>query len=102
MEDITEWKKIQLTLTESERRFRDRAENVPGVLYEWHQHRDGTYRFNYVSPKISELFGVQPADIDRVLDFFHPDDMGPVRASIEHASRTQTPWLYEGRVLVPG
>ena len=29
LEDITEWKKTQLTLAESERRFRDLAESVP-------------------------------------------------------------------------
>jgi PAS domain S-box-containing protein len=102
LEDITEWKKTQATLVESERRFQALAENVPGVLYEWRSNTDGTAHFSYVSPKLYELFGIVLADINHFLDFTHPDDAAALRQSVEHSRRTQTPWTYEGRVEVPG
>ncbi|HEX8656364.1 MAG TPA: PAS domain-containing protein, partial [Hymenobacter sp.] len=102
LEDITEWKKTQSTLAESERRFQALAENVPGVLYEWRSNTDGTAHFSYVSPKLYELFGLLLADINHFLEFTHPDDADALQQSIEHSRRTQTPWTYEGRVLVPG
>jgi PAS domain S-box-containing protein len=102
LEDITEWKKAQSTLVESEQRFRALAENVPGVLYEWRENANGAGHFLYVSPKLSELFDIAPAEVSRVLDYVHPDDLGNLRESIAHANRTRTPWFFEGRVVAPG
>ncbi|HEX8503826.1 MAG TPA: PAS domain S-box protein [Hymenobacter sp.] len=102
LEDITEWKKTRLHLAESEQRFRDLAENVPGVLYEWHQGHDGRSEFTYVSPKLEELFGVPHGEFGRMLGHSHPDDFQRLAESIERAARTQSPWSYEGRVMAPG
>ena len=102
LEDVTDWKQEQLARAESERRFRDLAENVPGVLYEWRQHFDGTSKLRYMSPKLFEIFGIPPSGFDDVLQFSHPDDVSALWASIEETTRTQSPWLYEGRVTVPG
>ncbi len=102
LEDITEWKKTQSNLAESEHRFRALAESVPGVLYEWRHNADNTFHLSYVSPKLFEIFGIPLADMGRVLDFSHPDDAPALRESIRHAVGTQAPWFYEGRVLVPG
>ncbi|MDO7853108.1 PAS domain S-box protein [Hymenobacter sp. CA1UV-4] len=102
LENISEWKEAQSNLAESENRFRALAENVPGVLYEWRENADGTGHFLYVSPKLFELFDIQPSEVERVLSYVHPDDIQNLRESIAEANRTQTPWSYEGRVVVPG
>lgn len=67
LEDITEWKQAQVQLVDSERLFRDLAENVPGVLYEWRKQDDGAFFFDYVSPKVQELFGVPPQEFNFML-----------------------------------
>ncbi|HEX8327772.1 MAG TPA: PAS domain S-box protein [Hymenobacter sp.] len=102
LEDITERKNAQAHLAESEQRFRALAENVPGVLFEWHRGPDGASDFTYVSPKLEELFGIPQVGFEQVLELVHPDDTPAVVRSIEHAVRTQSPWSFEGRVVVPG
>ncbi|WP_051718823.1 PAS domain S-box protein [Hymenobacter sp. IS2118] len=102
LEDISEWKKSQLTLVESEHRFRALAENVPVVLYEWRHNFDGTFGFNYMSPKMLELFGIPRMGFGDVFRFSHADDLPGLWQSIEDATRNQTPWFYEGRLMVPG
>ncbi|OGX86091.1 hypothetical protein BEN47_13370 [Hymenobacter lapidarius] len=102
LEDITEWKESQLALAENEQRFRALAENVPVVLYEWRQNFDGTFGTTYMSPKLSELFGIPVTDFSDALKYAYFEDMPALWQSIEEATRTQTPWFYEGRVAVPG
>ena len=102
LEDITASKMAQLTLASSESRFRGLAENVPGVVFEWRENFDGTHGFTYVSPKLRELFGLADADGARVLEYCHPADAPALFASIEAATRTRSPWVGEGRLLVPG
>ncbi|MGY3089682.1 PAS domain S-box-containing protein [Hymenobacter sp. UYAg731] len=102
LEDITEWKRVQLQLVASERRFRALAENVPGVLYEWRKKHDGAYFFDYVSPKVQELFGIAPHELSRMTDFIHPDELEGFLQSLDFATRNHTSWEYEGRIVVPG
>ncbi|MDB5269234.1 MAG: histidine kinase [Hymenobacter sp.] len=102
LEDITEWKQAQLRLVHSERRFRDLAENVPGVLYEWRKKNDGSFYFDYVSPKVQELFGIAPHELTRMNDFIHPDELEGFLQSLDEATRHRAPWVYEGRLVVPG
>jgi PAS domain S-box-containing protein len=102
LEDITEWKLAQLQLVNNERRFRDLAENVPGVLYEWRKKNDGTYFFDYVSPKVQELFGIAPPELSRMTDFIHPEELEGFLQSLDEATHNRAPWAYEGRLVVPG
>ena len=101
-EEITSEKKAHLAMARSEKRFRELAENVPGVLYRWCQLADGSMRSIYCSPQITEIFGLP---LDSSLDFgefIHPDDQELWRTSVATASSTLSPWFFEGRVLVPG
>jgi len=60
LEDISEEKRAQLALAESEQRYRELAEQVPGGLFRWRKNRDGSFALLYASPKMRELFGVTP------------------------------------------
>ncbi|WP_345051511.1 PAS domain S-box protein [Hymenobacter glaciei] len=102
LEDVTEWKQEQLAYAESERRFRNLAENVPGVLYEWRRFHSGAYQFDYVSPKVLELFGIRPEELSRMTDFIHPDELEGFLQNMDYATRHYASWTYEGRVVVPG
>ena len=102
LEDITSWKQEQLASANEEPRFRSLAENVPGVLYEWRKYDEGPYQFDYVSPKVRELFGVEPEDLARMTDFIHPDELEGFLLNLDYSTRHRLPWAYEGRVVVPG
>ena len=102
LEDITAWKQEQLATASSDQRFRNLAERVPGVLYEWRRYDEGPFHFDYVSPKVRELFGLEPKDLARMTDFIHPDELEGFLQAMDDATRHRQPWSYEGRVVVPG
>ncbi|WBA43951.1 PAS domain S-box protein [Hymenobacter canadensis] len=102
LEDITPEKKAQLAVARSEKRYRELAENVPGVLYRWRQLADGSMRSVYCSPQITEIFGLQVEDSSDFGNFIHPDDQALWYSSVATAAATLAPWSFEGRVLVPG
>jgi diguanylate cyclase (GGDEF)-like protein/PAS domain S-box-containing protein len=90
-----------MLLMESERRFRDLAANVPGVIYEWVERADGTSGFLWVSPRLEELFRIDRHQLGRLVDYIHPDDRERWRLSIEEAKRRAGIWNFEGRLLYP-
>ncbi|GAB3635197.1 hypothetical protein GCM10027422_07870 [Hymenobacter arcticus] len=104
LEDISQEKRNQLALAESERRYRELAENVPGVLYRWRVHPDGTLTTLYDSPKAQTIFGLLPADSTRLRDYVHPDDLGRWQDSVAAttAESSTIAWDFEGRLVVPG
>ena len=104
LEDISQEKRDQLALAESERRYRELAENVPGVLYRWRKKPDGTFKSLYVSPKAYTTFGLTPADVPNLGEYVHPDDRARWYDSVaaSTAEGSTIPWSFEGRLVVPG
>ena len=104
LEDISEEKRAQLALAESEKRYREMAEQVPGVLYRWRKNLDGTFTSLYASPKMRELFGVTPGETVSLLPLIHPDDRARYLASVAAATAEDSikPWHFEGRLVIPG
>ena len=102
-EDITEEKGAQLALAESEARYRELAEQAPGVLYRWRRSLDGTFRLLYMSPKMTELIGVPLTEATDFYQFVHPEDQARYLASIAAATSggSTLPWNFEGRLVVP-
>jgi PAS domain S-box-containing protein len=104
LEDISEEKRAQLALSDSERRYREMAEQVPGVLFRWRKHRDGRFALLYASPKMHELFGVTAGQTTSLIPFVHPDDRARYIESVARATADNStePWHFEGRMQVPG
>jgi PAS domain S-box-containing protein len=86
-----------------EARLSDLAATVPGVLYQWYEHRDGSRGFRYVSPRVADIYGVSAeawlADW-RALPV-HPDDRQRWAESIAAAVRSRSDWSFEGRFVLP-
>lgn len=78
-------------LAESERRYRDVVEGVPGVVYRAEPGAGG--RWLFVSPQIEELTGHSPAEFetDAALWFelIHPEDRDRVISAEEEAAGTK-------------
>ncbi|HET9249968.1 MAG TPA: PAS domain-containing protein, partial [Actinomycetota bacterium] len=85
MIDVTTRKEAERAATETELRYRDLAEQVPGVIYVAELGpADGAYQLRYVSPQLTSLFGYELTDWEdtgRWLATVHPDDRERVRAT---------------------
>jgi PAS domain S-box-containing protein len=92
MNDVTARKEAEAKALETELRYRDLAEQVPGVIYiaEVNPSERG-YRLRYASPQLTTLFGYELedwADTDRWLATVHPEDRERVRAADENVAET--------------
>jgi len=88
-------------LSASDEKFRAMATNVPGILFQLLERRDGARDYLYVSPRCEEFYGVTPEELknDWQALNLHPDDRERFLETIRDAFENQTEWSFEGRVL---
>ena len=101
--DVTDTRRASQQADEADRRFRDMAANVPGVIYQWYQRSDGSRGYYYISPRITDLYGVS---VDEVMSnvqalALHPDDVETFEDSIRRAVDNGADWWFEGRFVMP-
>jgi signal transduction histidine kinase len=89
-------------LRESERKFRDIANNIPGLVFQFRVPHHGSDYFSYISPRGLELldFTIIPNSPGYELGAnVHPEDKAAFLASINQAIANRSTWRYEGRML---
>jgi PAS domain S-box-containing protein len=94
--DITDRKKAEVALAESEKRFRELAEMTPQVIFEM----DREMTLTYANRKASELFGYTEEDFDRglsALQMIAPEDRERAGEAIQRVFAGEAP-----RTLPPG
>jgi PAS domain S-box-containing protein len=100
--DITEKRQAEAKRQEADERLRKIARQVPGVVYQYRYHPDGTSCFPYASEGIKQIYGVTPEEVResaaKVFDVLHPDDLEMVSQSIMESYRTGKPWQLDYRV----
>lgn len=83
--------------------LRAMADNIPGVLFQWHMAEDGKGGFRYCSPRSEELFGFNAEAV--VADWrkmrIHPGDIERWAETLRRSSRTMEDWFFEGRFVMP-
>ncbi len=103
VEDITVRKEAEEALRRSEARFQRNAANVPGMVYQFVLHPDGSMAFPFVSDGCRDIYGMEPAEIMRdplaLTRIIHPEDRPGFQTSQEESARTLHPWQWEGRFL---
>ena len=81
------------------------AENVPGMIFQWRQTREGKGEFLYVSPGVRAVYGLGPevlmSDGGALLNVTHRQDRERVQALMRQSAQTLTPWHLEHRVVRP-
>jgi PAS domain S-box-containing protein len=80
--------------------------NIPGMVYLFALHPDGTFSFPSVSDASRELFAIAPhelmADAELLTRMIHPDDRDRFFASVRRSAETLAPWREELRHIVHG
>ncbi|MGP1383233.1 MAG: PAS domain-containing sensor histidine kinase [Thainema sp.] len=99
LEDITDRKRAEIALQESEARFRQLAENVQEVF--WLSDVD-IHRILYISPAYEQIWGRSLESINTdpksFLDAIHPHDRQRVVSNLSHP---QAPFEIEYRIVQP-
>ncbi|MGA9378763.1 MAG: PAS domain S-box protein, partial [Phormidium sp.] len=101
--DISDRKRTEAALKQSEARFQKLADNVPGIIYEIIQTPDGSLNLTYISSACREIYELEPEQILENLELacnkIHPDDRQSHDESIQICSQTLEPWRWEGRII---
>ncbi|HEY9628418.1 MAG TPA: PAS domain S-box protein [Coleofasciculaceae cyanobacterium] len=105
MLDITDRKQSEAALRDSEARFRRLAENVPGVIYRYIMHPDGTDQFTYISPRCWEIYEIEAAaimqDSDLLWNLIHAEDLSLMQMMAPIAIQTLQSWSIDYRITTP-
>ncbi len=101
--DISDRKQAESALQQSEARFQKMAANLPGMIYQYLLHPDGSNQFTYVSPGCWELYELDPEKVQKksglMWSTVHPEDLKPLLESATLSGKTLKPWKYEGRII---
>ncbi|MDY6896643.1 MAG: PAS domain S-box protein, partial [Cyanobacteriota bacterium] len=101
--DITAQKQAETTLRESEEKFHQLSTNVPGMLYKFKIHSDGSMSFPYVSPGSYELLGIAAEKIQTesnlLISMIHSEDYKTFEKSLNNSAETFEPFYWEGRLV---
>ena len=89
----------------SEQRFRNMAANVPGAIFRYVLHPDGSDAVIYMSPGCYELWEVKAEvvveDAQILWEVIHPDDRSAMYESVLDSARTLEPWFWQWRIITP-
>ncbi len=103
--DITERKEMEQRVADAELRMRDVIENLPGVVYQLTVAPDGSSRYDYVSARNLEVWGITREaslqDPGAALRLILPEDADGARKELERSLRSMTPMSTEFRIRRP-
>ena len=97
---------LAATQGQGETRFQQLAESLPGVVYRYILHADGSDSLTYLSPRCHDLFGVAPesalAQSSALWELIHPEDALALKTLIAAAAQQTDPvFECEYRVVTP-
>ncbi|MGB0671013.1 MAG: EAL domain-containing protein [Rhodospirillales bacterium] len=100
---VTSLEDREQDLKASERKFREIAQTVPGMVFQWRQPAEGRGGYSYVSPRVQEIFGVSADQLlnDPIAFPCHPDEMVRFGLMRSQAGERGEGWTFEGRFTRP-
>ncbi len=105
-ERLTECRGLENAFREVSDKFQRFQANIPGLVYLFVLHPDGSHSFPYVNAASRQLFGLEPEAVMRdgnvLTDLIHPDDRKRCAESIRRSAETLDPWREELRCTFDG
>jgi len=103
--DISDRKQAELALQESQVQFQRMTENVPGMIFRYVVHADGSDELTYVSSQIEEIFEVESKtalqNADSMWARIHPDDLPHINNDVKISAETLQPFTSAYRLILP-
>jgi PAS domain S-box-containing protein len=103
--EIAEHQQTLNALRLSEERLSELATNIPGAIYQFVRHADGSYSFPYMSPGSHRVFEIEASEIENnsaiVINLIHPNDRQSFEDSVTTSAETLDAWHWEGRLILP-
>jgi len=105
LRDLTERKRAEYALQETERRYLTIAANLPGAVYQRVMYPDGTIVYPYISRGVMETHGVEAEDVKRdgtlLTGRVHPDDRERFAEALKLSAKDHFPFDMEVRNIKP-
>ncbi len=103
--DITTEIESAKALEESEKKYKNIAENLPGIVLQYLKKPDGTDKLLYISQGVNKVFEVEQkqamANNSLLWERVHPEDLASYQQSILDSEQKLIPWSYEHRLVMP-
>ena len=100
--DITERRESEKEKDELLGRLQKISSRLPGMVYQYKLHPDGSSCFPYASEGINSIYRISAAEVhqdaSKIFDILHPDDTAAVVASIKASADEMALWRHEYRV----
>ncbi|HSM81057.1 MAG TPA: EAL domain-containing protein [Nodosilinea sp.] len=104
-QDITDQRRTEQQLQESEIRLQRVAANLPGVVIRYLLHPTGAETIAYISPGCVDIWGLTAEQVQqqpqRLWEAIHPGDRDGVRELLHHSAVNLTAWFCEWRITTP-
>ena len=102
--DVTERRRTQAAMQESEARLKGIAGNVPGLVFRLERaSAEQAVEFAYISEASQELVGYPAAELQRadrgIRSLVHPEDQASYRRTQDAALLGDSDWQWQGRIL---
>ena len=105
-ERVTEWRGMENAFREVTEKYRRFQSNIPGMVYLFIAHPDGSYSFPYVNAASRQLFDLEPDALMRdgalLTGLIHPDDKARHEESLRRSAATLHPLREELRYVING
>jgi len=103
--DISDRHAMEMALREREERLKNMAANLPGAIFRYILHTDGSDRILYMSAGCEDLWEVPAEQIQEnartLWEMVHPNDIAAMQRSVLASARTLDPWFWEWRIVTP-
>ncbi len=103
-DDITKQKEIETFLYESNKRYENLSQNIPGVLFQFMISAEGKLSIPYANMATNKILNISPKDLKNNPDFFisniHKDDLLNFKNTFKISKETLTPFHWTGRIVI--